>query len=228
MPENQVKGFGTLTPLQKEFMEILSTLPDREQFYLAGGTALAEYYLGHRLSFDLDYFTGVENLILPTSYQIEQACNRSKLPVKVIRRFATFVQFEVERENESLKIDLALDSPYRFEPTVLCKEGIYVNDYADLRVDKLLAYFGRAEPRDAVDLFFIIQREPVERLLELAAQKDPGFESYWFALALNKCEKFPDEMERWPVKMLQPFDARILKQTFLDWAMKLMDKTMRK
>ena len=229
MPKaNPIKGSGTLTPLQKEFMGILASLPDRDQFYLAGGVALGEYYLGHRLSFDLDYFTGVENLVLPTSYQIESACQKNNLPIKVIRRFSTFVQFQAERGNDSLKIDLALDSPYRFEPTVLSREGIYVNDYPDLRVDKLLAYFGRAEPRDAVDLYFIIQREPPDPLLELAVQKDPGFDNYWFALALNRCEKFPDELERWPVKMLQPFEPRVLKRTFLDWAIKLMDKTMKK
>ncbi|MBI5839178.1 MAG: hypothetical protein HZB19_03675, partial [Chloroflexi bacterium] len=46
MPEaNPIKGLGTLTPLQKDFMGILASLPDKDQFYLAGGTALAEYYL---------------------------------------------------------------------------------------------------------------------------------------------------------------------------------------
>ncbi|MBE0683971.1 MAG: nucleotidyl transferase AbiEii/AbiGii toxin family protein [Anaerolineales bacterium] len=223
-----IKGFGTLTSLQKEFMEILAGMPDKDQFYLAGGTALSEYYLGHRLSFDLDYFTGTENLILPISYQIESACQNKGLSLKVIRRFATFVELLVENERESLKIDLALDSPYRFESPVLSNEGIYINDYSDLRVDKLLAYFGRAEPRDAVDLYFLLQKESPELLLEQAAQKDTGFDPYWFAIALNRSENFPNEIERWPVKMLKPFDPQNLKQVFLDWAIKLMDKTMKK
>lgn len=227
MPET-IKGFGTLTPLQKEFMQLLASLPDKEQFYLAGGTALSEYYLGHRLSFDLDYFTGTENLILPLSYQIETACQKRGLGLKVVRRFSTFAELLVEKGSESLKIDLALDSPYRFESPVLSSEGIYVNDYSDLRSDKLLAYFGRSEPRDAVDLYFILQKESPEKLLDQAAQKDPGFDLYWFALALNRCENFPDEPERWLVKMIQPFEPRKLKRTFLDWAVKLMDKATRK
>src|SRR3989304_5855063 len=37
-------------------------------------------------------------------------CQKNNLPFKVIRRFSTFAEFLVERENESLKIDLALDS----------------------------------------------------------------------------------------------------------------------
>lgn len=31
-----------------------------ENFYLSGGTALAEFYLGHRLSEDLDFFSEKE------------------------------------------------------------------------------------------------------------------------------------------------------------------------
>ncbi|MBI3167290.1 MAG: nucleotidyl transferase AbiEii/AbiGii toxin family protein [Chloroflexi bacterium] len=227
MPET-IKGFGTLTPLQKDFMEILASLPDKEQFYLAGGTALSEYYLGHRLSFDLDYFTGTENLVVPLSYQIESACHERGLSLKIVRRFTTFVQLLVENKEESLKIDLALDSPYRFEPPVLSPEGIFVNDYSDLRTDKVLAYFGRAEPRDAVDLYFILQRESAEVLLQQAAQKDPGFDPYWFAVALNRVENFPDDLERWPIKMLKSINIKELKKTFLDWAVKLMDQTMKK
>ncbi len=148
------KGVGLLTPLQKEFLEVFAGLADQSQFYLTGGTALAEYYLGHRLSFDLDFFTSVESLILPTSYQIETTCQKKKLSLKVVRRFATFVEFLMEEANESLKIDLALDSPFRFEPPIPSQEGVFINNYQDLRVDKLLAYYGRTEPRDAVDLFF--------------------------------------------------------------------------
>ena len=224
----KLKGFGTLTVLQKEFMEILAHLPDKEQFYLAGGTALSEYYLGHRLSFDLDYFTGTESLILPLSYQIESACSKKGLSLKIIRRFSSFVELLVENESESLKIDIALDSPYRFEAPILSNEGIYINDFADLKADKLLTYFGRAELRDAIDLYFLLQNEPQELLLKQAAQKDTGFDEYWFAIALNRSENFPDEIERWPVKMLKSFEPQKLKQLFLDWAIKLMDKTMKK
>jgi len=139
-----VKKFGILTAIQKTFLEIFSELPDKAQFYLTGGTALAEYYLGHRLSFDLVFFTGVNDLVLPVSYQIEALCQKKGLNLQVVRRFSSFVQFLFEKGTESLKIDLALDSPYRLAPIVKSPDGILVNNYTDLRVDKLLAYFGRA------------------------------------------------------------------------------------
>ncbi|MBA4376925.1 MAG: hypothetical protein C0401_12250, partial [Anaerolinea sp.] len=213
---------------QKAFLSVFASLPDQSQFFLAGGTALAEYYFGHRLSFDLDIFTGVDGLVLPTSYQIEKTCAERGLKVNVMRRFSSFAQFIFTQEQDSVKIDLAFDSPFRFEPPVLAETGVYVNDYADLRVDKLLAYFGRAEPRDAVDLYFILQKEPIEPLLEQAAQKDPGFDLYWFAVALNRVESFPDEAERWPVKMLKPFDPVEIKKKFQRLALELMGRTAKK
>jgi len=227
MPD-KLRGFGILTPIQKAFLSVFASLPDQAQFFLAGGTALAEYYFGHRLSFDLDIFTGVDGLVLPTSYQIEKCFTERGLQVSVVRRFSSFAQFIFTQGQDSLKIDLAFDSPFRFEPPVLTETGVYVNDYADLRVDKLLAYFGRAEPRDAVDLYFIMEREPIQPLLEQAAQKDPGFDSYWFAVALNRAASFPDEPERWPVKMLKPFDPVEIKKKFQRLALELMQKTTKK
>jgi len=49
-----LKGRGILSEFQKAFLQLFASLPDQERFYLTGGTALAEYYLGHRLSYDLD------------------------------------------------------------------------------------------------------------------------------------------------------------------------------
>jgi predicted nucleotidyltransferase component of viral defense system len=207
-------GKGLLDPLQNEFLALFAALPDQDQFYLTGGTALAEYYYGHRLSYDLDFFTGQTDLVLPISYLIEKRCAERSLAVAVVRRFATFVEFSIVRGAAALKVDLALDSPFRFDAPILSEHGVLVNDALDLQVDKVLAYYGRAEPRDAVDLYWIMQHEPVYSLFDHAARKDPGFDLYWMAVALNRAEQFPDELERWPVKMLQAFDPPSLKSAF--------------
>jgi len=46
-----------LTNLQIEILKIVSNLPDKEAFYLTGGTALSAFFLKHRKSHDLDFFT---------------------------------------------------------------------------------------------------------------------------------------------------------------------------
>ena len=221
---NVLQGKGLLTPLQKTFLRAFAQLADQAQFYLTGGTALSEYYLGHRLSFDLDFFTGVDGLVLPISYQVERIGLEQRLHISVVRRFATYVEFLVTQDQDTLRVDLAVDSPFRFGSPILTEEGIWVNDYADLRVDKLLAYYGRAEPRDAVDLYFILQREPLPPLLEQAAQKDPGFDLYWFAVSLNRAAEFPDELEKWPVNMLIPFEPATIKRDFQVFAMDIMQR----
>ena len=163
-------------------------------------------------------------MILPVSYQIETVAPRYGLQVSVVRRFATFVELVIGQGADQVRVELALDSPFRFEPPLPTEIGVMVNGYRDLAVDKLLAYYGRAEPRDAVDLYFILQREPLDTLLLMAARKDPGFDLYWFAVALNRAVTFPDEEERWPVKMLIPFNALDLKQKFREWALTLMSR----
>lgn len=217
-----LKGKGILSDHQKAFLRLFSSLPDQEQFYLTGGTALAEYHLGHRFSFDLDLFTSEADLILPFSYRIEQAAQFYDLQVNVVRRFASFIEFQASRGEDTLKIDLALDSPFRFAPVEQGDAGVMVNDFQDIQTDKMLAFFGRAEPRDAVDLFFLLQKTGFNELAELARQKDTGFDLYWFAVALNRVTKFPDEIENWPVKMLVDCDPVEIKRSFQDLAMQIM------
>jgi hypothetical protein len=217
-----LRGKGILSAFQKTFLRLFASLPDQERFYLTGGTALAEYYLGHRLSYDLDLFTSEADLIVPFSYRVEQVAQSAGMEVAVVRRFASFVEFQVSQGEDRLKVDLALDSPFRFAPTELSDAGVMVNDFQDIQADKTLAFFGRAEPRDAVDLYFLLQKTSLEELAELARQKDTGFDLYWFAVALNRTTKFPDELSRWPVKMLVECDAVELKRAFQDLAMRIM------
>jgi hypothetical protein len=217
-----LRGNGLLTPLQRAFLVAFASVPDARHFWLAGGTALAEFYLGHRLSFDLDFFTPEADLILPVSRQIEALGSERGFEIAMVRRFSTFVEFLVSRGTDQLKVDLALDTPVQFDPPVVSEYGALVSSFADLKIDKLLAYFGRAEPRDAVDLFFILQGQAADELLTLATQKDAGFDLYWFAAALNRADEFPDELSRWPVHMLRPFDPVELKRQFRSLALELM------
>lgn len=215
------KAKGLLSPFQYELLELFFSIPDSRHFFLTGGTALAEYYLGHRKSFDLDLFSGEKSLILPFSRLIEEEF-KPNCRVTVNRRFETFVEFEMEK-GETVKMQLAFDSPFRFHPPELLAENqIRINDFQDLAVDKLLAFFGRSEPRDTVDLHFILKTCDWKDLLHWAEKKDPGFDPYWLAVALSRVQDFPDEIDRWPVEMLMEIDAGVLKHEFASLARKIM------
>jgi predicted nucleotidyltransferase component of viral defense system len=218
-----LKSKGIITDLQREILIIFSEIHDSKMFYLTGGTALAEFYLGHRKSFDLDIFTTEKGLIIPFSYAFEQELKKNFL-VKVVRRYETFVEFEVSAKGDSTKVQLAYDSPFRFENPIDSDIGVKVNDYTDLIVDKLLAFFGRAEPRDTIDLFFILKKEDFWKLIELAKQKDPGFDLYWLAIALHKIKNFPDDLRDWPVETIKKVDIKELKGLLLNLSREIMDK----
>ena len=222
-----LKGKGILSAFQKEVLHAFVNLPDSNRFYLTGGTALAEFYFGHRLSFDLDLFTSDQPLISPFSRLFELDAVKFLPPesnVKSIRRFATFAECEVGNRDEKVRVQFAYDSPFQFQRPEESEFGVMVNNVEDIYVDKLLAFYGRAEARDAVDLFFILKTRDPEELFRLAAQKDPGFDLYWFAVALEKVRKFPDEMKRWPVTMLANIDALELKASFAQLSIEILNK----
>lgn len=214
---------GIVTELQRDVLRAFSRVPDASSFYLGGGTALADFFLAHRKSFDLDLFTAEEGLILPFSRIFESEMQRD-LMVRVVRRLESFVEYELGMGEESTKVQLAYDSPFRFGEPIESDLGVKVNDYKDLIVDKLLAFFGRAEPRDAVDLYFILQTEDIWDLVRSSEKKDPGFGLYWFALVLDKTKAFPDDILRCPVEMIRDIDARQLKEDFLVLSKEIMEK----
>lgn len=221
-----LKCKGIISNFQRKILLSFSGIKDSQNFYLTGGTALAEFFFAHRKSFDLDMFCVEKEIILPFSRILEEEFNKT-YSAQIVRRFETFVEFEISSEEENVKLQLCYDTPFRIDYPEDSELGIKVNDFKDLVIDKLLAFFGRAEPRDAVDLYFILQREDIWKLIELASKKDKGFDLYWFAIALDKIEDFPEDINRWPVEMIAKLDVRELKRYFATLAKDVMKKIKR-
>jgi predicted nucleotidyltransferase component of viral defense system len=185
-----------LTNLQKKILHSLSLLPDKDAFYLTGGTALSAIFLKHRRSNDLDFFTNTEELILPLSQKLEASLIKEGFKIERLRGFHSFVELSVSSDNDSTVIHFGLDSPFRFEQPSDFDEipGIKVDSLIDIATNKLLALFGRAELRDFIDIYFLVKKHfnKVE-LVEKAAQKDPGFDLYWLGIAMERINDFTDD-----------------------------------
>lgn len=217
-----LKCKGIISNAQRKILLFLGDVPDLANFYLSGGTALAEFYLAHRESYDLDFFTSENGIILPFSRQIEVFAREHGFHIEIIRRFESFAEFVFTVGDEKVKVQFALDSPFRFDNLEESELGIKVNPYKDIIVDKLLAFYGRVELRDAVDVYFILAKEDFWQMVKSAAQKDHGFDLYWFAVACQKVADFPDNIDDWPVKMLKKVDASEIKRLFGELAVKIM------
>ncbi len=208
-----------LTALQKKTLRIFSMVDKHDNFYFTGHTALAVCYLRHRDSDDLDFFTADPASLDPTARDFEKTLRSAGLNVQVERRQATFVRLLIEQE---LKMDMALDAPFRLKPPVQSNiEGIKVpvDGLEDIAANKMLALFGRAEPRDFVDVYFVAKEYfDFMEIVQMAAQKDTGFDLYWLAAAMQEAEK----IKLLPVKMHKPFDFSDMKNFFKEQRLKLL------
>lgn len=148
------------TPRQFDFLE----LAEKESwltknFFLGGGTALSAFYLHHRLSEDLDFFS--EKEISERSIRNFLKKISPKLGFKDFERknFWGLEMYVLKfNKQEMLKVDF---SYYPFPPigkwTYFSK--LRVASIYDIAVDKLQTIGSKVRPRDYIDLYFILKEK---------------------------------------------------------------------
>lgn len=217
---------AVLTPLQRDILRAFGTVRDSRVFYLSGASALAAFYTGHRRSNDLDLFTDVEPLIEPASDGLVEALTGSGMECQPVRRYRTFAEYTVRRREEATRVELVRDSPFHLDPRDLTYEGVRIDSFRDLAANKLQAAFGRAEPRDLVDIYVLVRDGhcPFEDLLVWASEKDPGLDAYFLAQSLQTVEALPDDVNRLPVELLVELDTADMKRTLTRLARDLLER----
>jgi len=208
-----------LERIQKEVLNCLREIPEAIAFYLTGGTALSAFYLHHRKSNDLDFFTTTEELILPFSLKIEQTLKAKGFRTERARGFRSFVELFVHSPEGSTIIHIALDSPFRFEQPRDIKDfpGLKVDSLIDIASNKILTLFGRATLRDFVDVYFLIkERLTKSELIEKAKIKDPGFDLYWLGVAFDRVNDFSDDSPEM-LLLIKPCSIEELRIFFNEW-----------
>lgn len=209
-----------ISPIQRRILGLFGQTVESDQFYLTGGTALAYFYLQHRRSNDLDFFTATEELVEPFSRHLESALKAQGMAVTRQRSFRSFVELIVGYSGEETLIQLAQDAPFRFQPVKTSPEfpGLKVDNLSDIASNKLLALFGRATLRDFIDIYILVQKghfKP-EALMQMAREKDPGFDLYWLGVALEKIHTLPDDSPDL-LLLLEPVCLQELQQFFRVW-----------
>lgn len=177
-----------LSPLQERVARVVAGLAEAEGFALAGGAALIVRGDVDRRTRDLDFFgpsaVAVDRLV-PVA---EQALLDDGLRVERVIDHSGFARLLVDDGRDRTEVDLGSDA--RLFP-VEEGPGFPLLSGEELAVDKLLALFGRAEARDFVDLMSVADRYGLDRLLDLAAEKDRGFDGRVFAEMLGRINRLP-------------------------------------
>jgi len=144
--------------------------------YVAGGAALNAVTGAARISRDIDLFHDTTEAVASSWEADRKLLEGEGYQVHARRERASFVEALVSRGGESVVMQWAADSAYRFFPLVEHEDfGLTLHPF-DLATNKVLALVGRLEARDWVDV--ITSHERIQRLGYLAwaaSGKDPGF-----------------------------------------------------
>lgn len=206
-----------LTDLQKQVLESLFRNEwFRRHFYLTGGTALSGFYYRHRLSEDLDFFSHDVTLdSLPTL--MRHVAKELGLTIKQTQISPSFMRYQAAG---SLQIDLVADVSYRVDAPQLIG-NFMVDCVKNIAVNKVGCILGRFEPKDFVDLYFLLENEKYDifELMELGQNKDGGLEPFVWANLLADVEK----MEILP-RMVKPLNLKVLKKYFLNLRNRILDR----
>lgn len=209
-----------LTPFQQEVLRAIGQTTLARKFYLTGGTALSAFYLHHRYSVDLDFFTADPTAIAQVATEMTAAGQQVGAEVTFTRTLNSFLEcFLHRREGEHVEMDFAQDTPYRLAPVEENTEyHIQIDNLTDIAANKLSALFDRAEPKDFVDVYFLCQEVmPFAELVEQARNKHVGIDDYWLAVALQRVT----QVEFLP-RLIKPVTIEQLQTFFLEQAKQLM------
>ncbi len=207
---------SALTRLQIEAARLFFSLPGSAGFAVAGGAALIARGLIARPTRDVDLFlleAGASTVGSAVTAFETAMDSRGWSHARVIDQ-QDFIRLSVADGHDSLIVDLGRDSP--------ATQAIDSTDLGptlssrDLSARKTLALFGRAEGRDFADVYALAQRYGRDRLLDWAAQDDPGFDRQVFAGMLTTIDRLDDD--DLPVDSRQ---ASIVRAYVHDWAAQL-------
>lgn len=183
-----------LTPETHQAFYKAANLSFISQFYLAGGTGLA-LHLGHRFSVDLDFFSPTPDAVGPdVRAALREALDDPTLSI-THDKDATFV---VIWRGVGVSFFRLHFYPLVQQPVLV--EGVPVATVEEIGAMKLAAIIDRGTRKDLVDLYYILQQVPIERLFEVAAEKYARVRT--FAISATRALAYFDDAEALPMPVM--------------------------
>lgn len=146
-----------LTNQQQILLDLISQQKDSvSNFYFSGGTALAEYYLHHRLSEDLDFFSMEE--VDPMAIQVSLKNIQDKAGITKIDFQQSFNKnlFFLHFKEGVIKTEFTYYPFTQIEqPQVI--NGIKVDSLVDIAANKTFTIYQQPSSRHFIDLYLIIK-----------------------------------------------------------------------
>lgn len=157
--------------LDKKRLAILPLLKKyKKDFYLAGGTGLALYF-GHRDSIDFDFFSPLD-------------IDTAKLFADLKKVFSEHKILKVQEENNTLTVFIDKEiklSFFTYKYPLLDKlkneDNLKIASVLDIACMKLSTIVSRATNKDYIDLYFILHKIPLSKILLKMPKKFPDLDT---------------------------------------------------
>jgi Nucleotidyl transferase AbiEii toxin, Type IV TA system len=182
-------------PKHERIARIALAVGARYGLALAGGYAVSAHGMGNRPSGDVDLFTSWPRRgeFPQMAATVVAALEDAGYKVSVIMSAETFRRLILTSPEDNSEDKLELSVDWRaHDPVQLAIGPVLHAD--DAVANKMCALFGRALPRDFLDVDAAVMSGQYtrEQLLELAAEADRGFDRLLFADALGALTQITD------------------------------------
>lgn len=190
---------------------------------LAGGYAVSAHGMGTRPSGDVDLFTSWQHRheFPELATAVIAALESAGWSVAVVQRAETFARLTVTDPADGASEKVELSADWRAHDPVILDIGPVLHA-DDAIANKVCALFGRALPRDFLDVDVAITsgRYTREQLLDLAANADGGFDHLLFADALGALTQITDAA--FAEYRVPPDAIAKMRHRFAEWRQQLL------
>ena len=202
-----------LNQTQKSFLRKIGAIPYlKDSFYLTGGTALAAFYLKHRYSEDLDFFSEQEIDLLNLDVAIRALKEHAgALSIDFQQSYNRNLVF-FHLKGLVLKIEFTFFPFPRIEKGE-ARDGVSIDSLIDIAVNKLFTIYQRTAARDYIDLYCIC-RETKFKISDLVKKAKIKFDWHIDPLQLGTQFMKPEEVKHYP-KMTEEIAPREWQEFFL-------------
>ena len=209
--------------LTKNQIAVLTTVGGErflaERFYLSGGTALAAFYLHHRYSEDLDFFSENEVPLLELDVFIKKLKDTlSVTRVDFAQSYNRNLFFLHFRDGEVLKTEFTYFPFPRIQEGERA-HGIILDSVLDIAVNKVFTIYQRTAARDYVDLYALCTHKGYS-IQELVGKARAKFDWHIDPLQLGTQFIKAEEAQDYP-RLIAPIARKEVTEFFKNEAQKL-------
>ena len=195
-----------------------------ENFYLTGGTALSEFYLEHRLSEDLDFFSEQEFDPLFISSTFKKLQDKARIVKIDYEQSFNRNLFFLELEDDTIKTEFTYFPFARIESKKQFGD-LYIDSLIDIAVNKIFTIYQKPRSRDFIDLYCILKQEKTWSIDELMQKAQVKFDNYINPLQLSSQFVKAPVLKDYP-NMIKKVDEKEWQGFFMDEAKRLAESKL--